>query len=97
MIASYADGTETPLYALLNGGLSFGRFPEIRSGLRDLASWTDSYEGAIAPRASRTELASYPGSRHGALVVDALSASPGLTDFLNSQLSDDPAWATVEQ
>ena len=93
VIASYADNTATPLYALLNGDPTFNG-TQFEAGLRDLASWTDSFEGAIAPSATREFF--YPGSRHGALVVDKLSASPGLADFLTSQLSGDPAWATVE-
>jgi Pectinacetylesterase len=94
VIASYADGIATGLYALLNADVSFNG-TKFEAGLRDLASWTDGFDDAIAPSATRVFF--YPGSRHGALAVDRLSASPGLTDFLNSQLSGDPAWTTVQQ
>lgn len=57
-------------------------------------SWTASYQSAIAPSVENEFY--YPGTRHGSLVVAALSATPGLASFLSAQLSGDPAWATVE-
>jgi len=93
IISSYADGVATPLYGLLNADATFNG-AKFEAGLHDLASWTDSFQDTIAPGVVRVFY--YPGDRHGALAVDALSATPGLTAFLNSQLDGDPQWATVE-
>ncbi len=94
ILSSYNDDTATPLYALLNADTTFDG-AEFQAGLLDLATWTASYQDTLAPSAHQEFF--YPGSRHGALVVDALSATPGLTDFLNEQLGGSPDWATVEQ
>lgn len=93
IISSYADNVATPLYGLLNADFSFNgtRFEE---GLHDLAGWTESYQDSVSPSVGRVFY--YPGDRHGALAVDSLSATPGLTAFLNAQLDGDLQWATVE-
>jgi hypothetical protein len=93
IISSYNDNVATPLYMLLNGAAFDGaRFEE---GLRDLATWTEGILPDVAPSVHHEFF--YPGARHGALVVDALAGTPGLTDFLNAQLEDDASWATIEQ
>jgi hypothetical protein len=93
VVCSYGDGVATPLYALLNGGAFDGA--RLGEGLRDLSSWTASYQEAVSPSVQREFL--YPGARHGALVVAPLDATPGLTDFLHAQLDESPTWVTVHQ
>jgi hypothetical protein len=92
VVSSYADNIAMRLYGLLNVEPTFDG-AKFEQGLRDLSAWAASYQEAIAPSAQRLFL--YPGIRHGALVVAPLSATPGLTEFLNAQLSGDPGWATV--
>jgi len=94
VVCAYNDGVATPLYALLNADPTFDG-SKMEAGLRDLASWVDSFQADVAP--SKQHEFFYPGSRHGALVVDALGATPGLTEFLTDQLEGSPTWATVEQ
>jgi len=93
VICAYADGIATPLYGLLNGDLSFSgaRFEE---GLRDLSAWVAGYQGSVAP--SRQQQFFYPGTRHGALAIAPLSATPGLVEFLNGQLGESENWVSVE-
>jgi hypothetical protein len=67
----------------------------MQEGLRDLASWTESFQPSVAPSVQHEFL--YPSARHGALVVAPLPATPGLTEFLTAQLDDSAQWATVEQ
>lgn len=93
VVSSYADNVATPLYGLLNGDLTFDG-AKFEQGLRDLSAWSASYQDAIAPSAQRVFY--YPGTRHGAIVVAPLSATPGLADFLDAQLSGDASWMTVE-
>jgi hypothetical protein len=93
VVCAYGDGVATPLYALLNGTPFDGA--KMEEGLRDLSDWTASYQESVAPSTQREFL--YPGTRHGALVVAPLGATPGLTEFLTAQLDDSPTWATVEQ
>lgn len=93
IISAYADGTATPLYALLNADASFNG-TRFEAGLRDLATWTASYQDAVSPSVHREFY--YAGVRHGALVVDALAATPGLSDFLKDQLAESATWTTVE-
>jgi hypothetical protein len=93
VVSSYADNVATPLYGLLNADATFDG-AKFEQGLRDLSGWAKSHQDEIAPSAERLFL--YPGARHGALTVAPLSATPGLTEFLNAQLDGDPEWATVE-
>jgi hypothetical protein len=92
IISAYNDGVATPLYLLLNGGTFDGA--RFEAGLRELATFTDSYQDSLAPSTHREFY--YPGTRHGALVVAPLAGSPGIVDFLNAQLSGDAGWTTVE-
>lgn len=94
VICADNDGTVTPLYSLLNNDSTFDG-SRLAAGLRDLATWTDSFQAAVAPSVAHEFF--YPGSRHGAIVVAPLSATPGLTEFLRDQLDDSASWATVEQ
>jgi hypothetical protein len=93
VISSYADGVATALYGLLNADPTFNG-TKFEAGLHDLSAWAAGRAGAISPSVERMFF--YPGSRHGALAVDALAATPGLTAFLEAQLGGDPSWATVE-
>jgi hypothetical protein len=93
VVCAYGDGVATPLYALLNGTPFDGSTME--QGLRDLSEWTASFQPEVAPSIQHEFL--YPGTRHGALVVAPLPATPGLTEFLSAQLDDSPTWATVQQ
>ena len=56
----------------------------LRDGLVDYASWIETSEGPQGPGAHRQF--AYEGTRHGALVVAPLDATPGLLTFLNAQL-----------
>jgi hypothetical protein len=94
IISSYADSVATSLYLLLNADIAFNGV-RFEAGLRDLATWTASFQDTVSPSVHREFY--YGGSRHGALVVDALAATPGLSDFLKDQLSGSPTWATIEQ
>ena len=94
VVCAYADGTATPLYALLNADGTFNG-AKLEAGLRDLADWIASIQSSVTPSVQHEFF--YPGTRHGALVVDSLDATPGLTDFLTEQLGNSSAWATVEQ
>lgn len=94
IVSADQDGTATSLYALLNADPSFNG-SMLEAGLHDLASWAASFQAGVTP--SVQEEFFYPGTRHGSLVVASLGATPGLTDFLNSQLNGSPAWATVQQ
>lgn len=93
IVSAYADSVATPLYALLNADSTFdgARF---EAGLRDLATFTEGYQSAVAPSMHREFY--YEGSRHGALVVAPLAATPGLARFLADQLNDQSTWTTVE-
>ncbi len=91
-LSSYQDQTATSLYALLNlDPLFLG--PNMEAGLRDFQTWSAGFQSAVAPSAMRCFF--YGGNRHGALVVDALSATPGLAQFLSDQLSGSPSWSSV--
>jgi hypothetical protein len=93
VVCAYNDGTVTALYSLLNGGAFDGA--RLDAGLRDLSSWSAGFQADVAPSEQHEFL--YPGSRHGAIVVAPLSATPGLTEFLAAELNDSPTWATVQQ
>lgn len=90
LICAYEDGVVRPLYGVLNTEAISG--PRMREGLRDLATWHRDSTDPTTPGAF--EFFFYAGDRHGALNVAALSATPGLVDFLNGQLADD-AWSSV--
>lgn len=83
LICTYDDVTVKALYTLI---ASF-RIPSadfLRDGLVDYASWSETSEGPQGPGAHRQF--AYEGTRHGALVVAPLDATPGLLPFLNAQL-----------
>ena len=84
MLCSYADGTVVLLYSVMNGIFTADR---MRMGLGDLADWTETFEASAEPSVHRVFY--YEGDRHGAMSVDALSATPGLGDFLRAQLSSE--------
>jgi hypothetical protein len=88
------DSTVTSLYALLNGDFTFDA-ARLAAGLHDLSAWTTSFQASVAPSEQREFF--YPGTRHGSIVVAALGATPGLTDFLDGQLNGASTWATVQQ
>ena len=83
VLSSYADGTASSLYRLLNYDINFIDGDRFKRGLLNLAS-------------SNPELRVfyYGGDRHGALPY-RLADSPGLLEFLNAQLSGDPSWQSV--
>jgi hypothetical protein len=93
IVSAYADGVATPLYSLLNADSTFDG-AKFEAGLRELAVFTDSYQDAVSPSVHREFY--YGGTRHGALVVAGLAATPGLSAFLNDQLNDAPNWTTIE-
>jgi hypothetical protein len=93
LISSYADDVATPLYGLLNADLLFTGV-KFEAGLHDLSASRAAAADTISPSVERMFF--YPGTRHGALAVAALSATPGLAAFLDAQLGGDPTWATVE-
>ena len=88
LVCSYEDSVVKVLYSTLNRGA----FPTARPGLDDVADWGESIAGSVQPSVHRVFF--YGGDRHGALDVAALSASPGLVDFLNAQLGTGD-WASV--
>lgn len=90
LVCAYDDGVVRLLYGVLNpGGLDS---EQMRRGLNDLADWGESLEDALTPSVHRVFF--YEGDRHGALNVAALSATPGLADFLNAQLGEGD-WVNV--
>lgn len=93
VISAYQDAVASALYALLNNPDPFDG-AAFEAGLRDLSAYTSGNQSAVAPSTQRQFY--YPGARHGALVVAALSATPGLTEFLDAQLSGSSSWTTVE-
>lgn len=94
VVCAYNDAIVTALYSLLNGDGTFDG-TRLDAGLRDLSDWSASFQSSVAPSVQHEFL--YPSSRHGAIVVDSLSATPGLAAFLSDQLNDSPTWATVRQ
>jgi hypothetical protein len=83
VLSSYADGTASNLYRLLNYDINFIDGDRFRRGLIDLAQANPQMRAFY-----------YPGDRHGALPY-RLADSPGLVEFLNAQLSGDPSWHSV--
>ena len=83
VLSSYADGTASNLYRLLNYDINFIDGDRFRRGLLDLATANP-----------QMHVFYYPGDRHGALPY-RLADSPGLVEFLNAQLSGDPSWHSV--
>jgi len=83
VISSYADGTASMLYRLLNYDINFIDGDRFRRGLHDLADTNP-----------QVRVFYYEGDRHGATPF-RLADSPGLVEFLSSQLSGDPAWHSV--
>lgn len=81
LVCAYEDNVVELLYRVLNGGFNAA---QMRQGLDDFADWSESMKGELAPSAHRVFF--YEGDRHGALNVDALSATPGLAAFLSAQL-----------
>ena len=90
VVCATSDVVVFGLYALLNGGTS-----SLEDGLLDLSDWIASYQQEVAPTRQREFL--YAGDRHGATVVAPLAATPGLAEFLQAQLDDDPSWASVRR
>lgn len=90
VVCAYADSTVRVLYAALLSPVENGR---LETGLEDFASALDASAATYAPSEQRTFF--YEGSRHGATETVPLSATPGLADFLRTQLDGDPAWASV--
>lgn len=88
LVCATSDVVVFGLYALLNRGTS-----SLEDGLFDLGDWIASYQEEVAPTRQREFF--YPGDRHGAMVVAPLAATPGLAEFLQAQLDDDPAWTSV--
>jgi hypothetical protein len=93
IVSAYNDGVATPLYSLLNADSTFNG-ARFEAGLRDLATFTDSYQSSVSPSVHREFY--YGGTRHGALVVAPLAGTPGLAGFLDDQLSGAANWTTVE-
>lgn len=83
LICTDEDSVVALLYSVLNGD-SFGG-SRMRAGLSDLADWGASIRNDSAPSQHRVFL--YGGTRHGALNVAPLSATPGLAEFLEAQLN----------
>lgn len=82
LICAYEDNVVVLLYTVLNGG-NFNA-EQMRQGLHDLADWGETTESEVAPSTHRVFY--YESDRHGALNVAALSATPGLAEFLEAQL-----------
>lgn len=82
LLCAYDDGVVRLLYGVLNGS-SFDT-EKMRQGLVDVADWVEASKAEVAP--SKQRFFFYEGDRHGALNVAALSATPGLSDFLRAQL-----------
>ena len=82
VISAYADDTASNLYRLLDYDINVvdGQF---KRGLLDLAASNPDVKTFY-----------YEGTRHGALPYP-LADSPGLVNFLNAQLSGDPAWHSI--
>lgn len=91
LISSYEDGTIRSFFTLLNGAAVDG--PAMRRGLDDLADWSAGWDPTDIP--GRLRVFFYPGERHGALTTGPLGATPGIADFLDAQLRDDPLWSSV--
>lgn len=90
LVCSGEDSVVRLLYGVLNGETLSGA--EMTAGLIDVADWADGFAAAVDP--SRFEVFYYGGERHGALNVAALSATPGLSEFLAAQLGTG-AWDSV--
>ena len=90
LVCSYEDSVVRVLYGVLNQSPMSGS--QMRAGLQDLADWNDEIASATLP--SRFEVFYFGGERHGALNVDALSATPGLSSFLAAQLGAG-SWESV--
>lgn len=90
LVCSYEDSVVRVLYGVLNQSPMDGS--QMRAGLDDLADWTVEIAPLILP--SRFEVFYFGGERHGALNVDALSATPGLSSFLSAQLGAG-SWESV--
>ncbi len=89
VVCAYDDSVVRLLYSVMNGGFNS---TQMREGLVDLGVWTETYESSILPGVHRTFY--FEGERHGALNVDALSATPGLAEFLQAQLGSGE-WSSV--
>lgn len=90
LICTYEDSVVRLLYGVLNPS-SFDA-TQMRAGLIDLADWNESIASEVEPSLYRVFY--YEGDRHGALNVAALSATPGIVEFLNGQLGTEP-WPSV--
>lgn len=90
LVCSYEDSVVRVLYGVLNQSPLDGS--QMRAGLHDLADWSTEIAPTILP--SRFEVFYFGGERHGALNVDALSATPGLASFLAAQLGAG-SWESV--
>lgn len=83
VLSSYADGTSSNLYRLLNYDINFIDGDRFKRGLLDLATANP-----------QLRVFYFGGDRHGALPYP-FADSPGLVEFLNAQLSADPSWQSV--
>lgn len=93
LVCAYDDGVVGQLYSALNLDPTFADDPtRLQGGLLDYAGWTATLP---TPPDTRHREFYYHGDRHGALVVAPLSATPGLSQFLQAQLDDAPGWSSV--
>jgi hypothetical protein len=93
LICAYTDAVVSALYTLI----ARFRVPSasfLEDGLLEYARWSAPSEFPSGPGAHRQFL--YEGTRHGALVVAALSDTPGLLAFLNAQLGGGSDFHTVQ-
>ncbi len=89
LICAYNDSVVRLLYAALLSPVELGL---LELGLRDLGTWRDQIAGQVAP--GRLREFYYFGDRHGATEVP-LFQSPGLAQFLQAQIYNDPNWGSV--
>lgn len=87
LVCTLEDDVVRLLYDLLNTEKYDGA--RLKAGLNDLADWKATLPDEISHRVFL-----YEGTRHGALNVAALSATPGLAEFLAAQLGDGE-WTNV--
>ncbi len=81
LICDDADAVVRLLYGVLNEDVM--EASQLWQGLIDVVDWGNTWAPAVAPSLHRVFF--YRGDRHGALNVDALSATPGIADFLSAQ------------
>lgn len=92
VICSYSDSVAYSLYRMLNYDINLIDNTKFEKGLKDLSGFIEGYQAKVSPSVHRDFF--YGGDRHGAVVLD-FSASPGLLEFIEDQLSGSPSWSNV--